>query len=132
MKKKAIKTVAISLISIIICVLVGLLIWHLTDRGTIKANGEIIELSAEQTQQFRQVLKRDRVESSSGGFGRFTSYGCGFSEDFSICIGGLTYCFGQDDCPSIYVAELDYYYCTSKDNHKEIHRLLNEMTADVG
>lgn len=126
MKKKT-KIVAISVTGAVLCALAAVLVWQLTACGTIQADGKAVNLSLEETQAFRQALKRDPEESSSGGFGCFTSYGCGFSEDYAIRIGGLTYCFGQDDCPSVYISELDYYYCTSDENHAELHRLLNEV-----
>ena len=128
MNKKIIKIAAISLACVTLCVLAILLVCHLTDCGTVRIDGQSIELSSEETSHFRKALKRDAKASSSGGFGLYTSYGCGFSENFSIRIGGLTYCFGKDSCPSVYVVELDYYYSTSNENHEEIHRLLAEIS----
>lgn len=98
MKKKAI-IAAVSTMAVILCALSAVLVWQLTACGTVCVDGKRVELSPDETRQFRQALKRDAEQSSGGGFGRFTSYGCGFSEDFSIRIGGLTYCFGQDGCP---------------------------------
>ena len=114
-------------VGVIVCTLAALLVWQSTACGTVQADGETVHLSLEETQAFRRVLKRDGEQSAAGGFGSFTSYGCGFSEEFSIYIGGLTYCFGQDDCPSVYIKELDFYYCTSKENHETLHKLLAEM-----
>ena len=124
--KKTMKIIVFSVVGVILCALVAVLIWQCTACGTVYVQGKATELSLEETRQFRQALKRDSENSSSGGFGRFTSYSCGFSEDYAIRIGGLTYCLGQDDCPSVYVAEWDYYYCVSDENHAELHRLLNE------
>ena len=124
--KKTTKMIVISVVGVILCALLAVLVWQCTARGTVYAYGETAILSLEETRQFRQVLKRNAENSGSGGFGRFTSYGCGFSEEYAIRIGGLTYCFGQDDCPSVYIAELDYYYCISDENHAELHRLLSE------
>lgn len=126
MKKRTKIAIAV-VVGVIVCTLAALLVWQLTACGTVQADGETVHLSLEETQAFRRVLKRDSEQSAGGGFGRFTSYGCGFSEDFSIRIGGLTYCFGQDDCPSVYIEELDFYYCTSKENHEALHKLLAEV-----
>lgn len=128
MNKKTIKVVAILLACVALCVLAILLVWYLTDCGTVRIDGQSIALSSEEMVHFRKSMKRDAKASSTGGFGFYTSYGCGFSEDFSIRMGGLAYCFGKDSCPSIYVVELDYYYSTSNENHEEIHRLLTEIS----
>ena len=126
MKKKAIIAV-VSTIAVFFCAVAAVLVWQLTACGTVCVDGERVELSPEETQAYRRVLRRDAEQSSGGGFGCFTSYGCGFSDDFSIRIGGLTYCFGQDGCPSVYIMELDYYYCTSAKNHEALHKLLAEI-----
>lgn len=125
--KKGTKIAIIAAVGVLLCALAAVLVWQLTACGTVQADGKTVNLSLEETQAFRRALKRDGEQSASGGFGCFTGYGCGFSEDFSIRIGGLTYCFGQDDCPSVYVQELDYYYCTSKENHETLHKLLAEV-----
>ena len=123
MRKKIIVTVVLLFMG----GLVALSAWRLTDRATVYVDGKSTALSAEDSWRFRKALKKD-FKDSTGGFGCFTNYGCGFSEDFSIHMGGLTYCFGQDDCSSIYVSELDYYYAVSDENHEEIHRLVAEVT----
>ncbi len=125
MKRKALIVAVLALA----CGFAAVLVWRLTDCATVYMDGETTKLSFTDSWRFRKVLARDPEKSVGGGFGCFTNYGCGFSEDFSIRMGGLTYCFGQDGCESIYVSELDFYYAVSEENHEEIHRLLDEVVG---
>ena len=54
----------------------------------------------------------------------FIEYGCGFSEDYAVKIGSLTYCIGQDDCGTVYIPELNFYYQMFYENWNALQELL--------
>lgn len=53
-------------------------------------------------------------------------YGCPFSEDYAVRIGGLTYCVAQDDCNSVYIKELNFYYVVSNEQHDTLDEILRD------
>ena len=118
------RTIHISIvIGILLCLVAVLLIWNLTDCATLRVGGKTAELSFSDTWQLRSLLI---VEEHS-----LAGYGCGFSESRSIQIGGLTYCLAQDDCNSVYIKELDFYYTIPEACHKILDRLILEYTNDI-
>lgn len=119
MKKKHIGII----IAILLCLVAGLLIWSLTDRATLRVEGKTVELSLSDTWQLRSLLIMKETE--------FTTYGCGFSEKRSIRIGGLTYCLAQDDCNTVYIKELDFYYIIPEASHKILDRLVSEYAEEI-
>lgn len=113
------------MVGIIFCSFLVLLVWNLTDCGTLRIGDKCIELSAEDTWRFRKALmKRDK--SVLSGY----RYRCQYSTDYSIHIGGLTYCFAQDECPTIYIEELDFSYYISHEDYKAIYELLEENLSN--
>lgn len=110
-------------IGILLCLVAVLLIWSLTDCATLRAKGKTVELSFSDTWLFRSLLTMKETE--------FTTYGCGFSESRSIQIGGLTYCLAQDDCNTVYIKELDFYYTIPEANHKLLDKLVSEYTDAI-
>ena len=113
MKKKIIK-----IVSIILLFAVGLLlIWNLTDCATICVADKKFRLSFADSWNLRVLLSPEEY-----GFG---TYGCPFSEGYSIQMGGLTYCIAQDDCPSVYIPELNIYYSISRNDIKELHNIMS-------
>lgn len=97
-KKKVIKRI---LIAFAIAFAVFFL-WNLTDCASVTANGNTTEISFSDSWRLRCLLSLDKTN--------FHEYACGFWEDYSIKIGGLTYCLAQDDCNSVYIKELNFYY----------------------
>jgi len=114
MRKKHIKVVVI----ILLCLVAVLLIWNLTDCATLRVGGKTAELSFSDSWQLRSLLIMEKTD--------FIEYGCGFSENRSIKIGGLTYCLAKDDCNSVYIKELDFYYIIPEANHVKLDKLLSE------
>lgn len=114
MRKKYIKIVVITLL----CLAAVLLIWNLTDHATLCMGNRTTDLSFDDSWQLRQLLLMEKTD--------FSTYGCGFSEDYSVKIGGLTYCLAQDDCNTVYIKELDLYYKIYAENHIKLHELLSK------
>ena len=106
------------IVGIFLCLVAALLVWSLTDRATLRVGGKTAELSFSDTWQLRSLLTMKETE--------FTTYGCGFSERRSIKIGGLTYCLAEDDCNTVYIKELDFYYVIYEANHKKLDQLISE------
>ena len=105
-------------IGILLCLVAVLLIWNLTDCATLRVGGKTAELSFSDTWQLRSLLLMKETD--------FIEYGCGFSERRSIKIGGLTYCLAEDDCNSVYIMELDFYYSIPEANHVKLDKLISE------
>ena len=112
MKKKAKKIIGI----VILVVLAALLIWNLTDCGEVTVNGKTHALSFAESWQARSILLL-RSYNVAG-------FGCPVSKNYSIKIGGLTYCPATDDCEGIYILELDAYYDTSVTNMEKLHKFI--------
>ena len=112
MKKKL---VIVSVV-LLVCLFSALLIWNLTDCAALCVNGKETKISFSDSVQLRRLLIMKETD--------FIEYACGFSEDYSIKIGGLTYCLAQDDCNSVYIKELDFYYGIHESNHIKLHELL--------
>lgn len=112
MKKKIIIIFGVA----ILCILTILLILNLTDCATICVEGNSTELSVSDSFKIRSLLMIEKTD--------FIGYGCGFSTDRSIQVGGLTYCLSQDGCNSIYIPELNFYYTISKDNYTALEQIL--------
>ena len=112
--RKSIKIVII----VLLCLVALLLIWHLTDCATLRVGNEETNISFRDSWQLRWLLLMKKTD--------FQEYGCGFSEDYSIKMGGLTYCLAQDDCNTVYIKELNLYYEIFGRNHAWLHRLLWE------
>lgn len=112
MKKKALK------ITLLICgiLLVGLLAWSLTDRAVISVAGQTAEASFSDSWALRALLQMQKTD--------FTKYGCGFSPDYSVRIGVLTYCVAKDDCNSIWIKELNLYYTVQREKHANLKEKL--------
>lgn len=108
------------IVGIFLCLVAALLVWSLTDRATLRVGGKTAELSFSDTWQLRSLLTMKETD--------FITYGCGFSERRSIKIGGLTYCLAEDDCNSVYIKELDFYYIIPEVNHKKLDQLISEYT----
>ena len=106
MKKKIVLIVLAS-------VLAALLIWNLT--APAQFHGQ--EFSFVDSWRIRALLI---VKSTD-----FIEYGCGYSGDYAIKIGGLTYCLGQDDCGTVYIPELNFYY-EMMGSREELHELLQK------
>ena len=101
---------------IIRCLIALLLIWNLTDGATLRVGNKTADISFGDSLQLRWLLLMQKTN--------FFEYGCGFSESYSIQIGGLTYCLAQDDCNAVYIKELDFYYVIYEGNHEKLHELL--------
>lgn len=114
MKKKLVKTVVIVLIGIIALQLV----WSLTDCAVYCAGGKTGEISFVDSLRLRSLLVMKETQ--------FYEYACGFSPAYSIKIGGFTYCLAQDDCNTVYILELDFYYTIFEQNHVQLHELLSK------
>ena len=114
MRKKHIKVVYFILLFLVAV----LLIWNLTDCATLRVGGKTAELSFIDSWQLRSLLTMKKTD--------FIEYGCGFSENRSIKIGGFTYCLAEDDCNSVYIKELDFYYIIPEANHVQLDKLLSE------
>ncbi len=101
---------------VLVCIFAVLLIWNLLDRA--ECNGK--ELSYSDSWRIRILLTIKETD--------FIEYGCGFSEDYAVKIGGLTYCLGQDDCNTVYIPELNFYYEIFRENSMELQELLEKYT----
>ena len=97
----------------ILCALAALLIWNLAAPAQFHDQ----EFSFADSWHIRTLLM---VKSTD-----FIEYGCGFSEDHAVKIGGLTYCLGQDDCGTVYIPELNFYY-EMMGSREELHELLQK------
>ena len=105
MKKKVI-------LSVLVCVFVAVLIWNLA--APAKFNGKALSFADSwRIRTFLTVKDTDFIE-----------YGCGYSEDYAVKIGGLTYCLGQDDCGTVYIPELNFYYGIFLENWDALQQLL--------
>ncbi len=114
MRRKYIKVVVI----IILCLVAVLFIWNLTDGVTLRIGNKTADISFGDRLQLRWLLLMKETQ--------FHEYACGFSESYSIQLGGLTYCLAQDDCNTVYIKELDFYYVIYKGNHVKLHELLSK------
>ncbi len=103
-------------VAVLACVVAFLLVWSLTDRATAYADGQTAEISFVDSLRLRRLLSIRKTE---------VSLRCGFSEELSVEMGGLTYYLAQDDCESVYVKELRLYYSISAKNHKKLHELIS-------
>lgn len=83
---------------VLVCLVAALLIWNLVAPAEFQG----AQLSFADSWRIRSLLT---VKSTD-----FIEYGCGYSEDYAIKVGGLTYCLGQDDCGTVYIPELNFYY----------------------
>ena len=83
---------------ILACLVAALLVWNLV--APAQFQGEALSFS--DSWRIRTLLMIKTTD--------FIEYGCGFSEDYAIKIGSLTYCIGQDDCGTVYIPELNFYY----------------------
>ena len=98
---------------VLLCILAALLIWNLTAPAQFRGQ----EFSFADSWRIRTLLM---VKSTD-----FIEYGCGYSGDYAIKIGGLTYCLGQDDCGTVYIPELNFYY-EMMGSGEELHELLQK------
>lgn len=98
---------------VLACIFAAFLIWNLT--APAQFQGE--KLSFADSWRIRTLLMVKDTD--------FIEYGCGFSEDYAVRIGGLTYCIGQDDCGTVYIPELNFYY-EMMGNDKHLHELLQK------
>ncbi len=98
--------------------LIGFSIWHFTDSATINEGGKAVDVSFADSWQLRSSL----LLHSTGGY----EYRCGFAPDYSVEMGGLTYCLAKDDCGAVYISELDLYYEISHENHARLDAVLNK------
>ena len=99
---------------VIVCIIVFLLIWNLT----APAEFEDKELSFVDSWRIRTLLMIKTTD--------FIEYGCGYSQDYSVKIGGLTYCLAEDDCNTIYIPELNFYYEIFAENDEQLHEILKK------
>ena len=106
MKKRVILIVLASMIT-------ALLIWNLT--APAQFQGE--KMSFADSWRIRTLLMVKDTD--------FIEYGCGFSEDYAVKIGALTYCLAQDDCNTVYIPELNLYY-EILGNIAHLHELLQK------
>ena len=97
---------------VLLCVFAALLIWNLA----VPAEFQGTQFSFEDSWRVRTLLIIKGTD--------FIEYGCGFSEDYAIKIGGLTYCIGQDDCGTVYIPELNLYYELFHENWVALRELL--------
>ena len=114
MKKK----ITITLVTLLVCLLTVLLIWNLTDCATLHIGGKTAKLPFSDSWQIRSLLIMEKTD--------FIELACGFSENCSIEIGGLTYCLAEDSCNSVYIKELDFYYTIPEENHVKLDKFLSE------
>lgn len=105
MKKKTV-------VIVILCVLAALVIWNLVAPAVFQGG----TLSFADSWRVRTLLMVKNTD--------FIEYGCGFSEDYAVKIGGLTYCIGQDDCGTVYIPELNFYYQLFHENWDALQQLL--------
>lgn len=114
MKKKRTKV----LVTILLCFVAAMLIWNLIDSATLRIGNQTENISFIDRLQIRWLLLMKETD--------FYEYGCDFSEDYAIEINGLTYCLAQDDCDTVYIKELDFYYVIFKGNHARLHEILSK------
>lgn len=112
MKRKT----AMILMALCICVLAAFLAWNLTDTATARAFDKTEEISFTDSWALRKALLIRETD--------LVGYGCPFSEEYSVTLGGLTFCLAGDGCDSIYIKELDFYYSISNEQHKDLHEIL--------
>lgn len=105
----------------LIVVLLGFSVWHFTDSATFNANGKAVDIGFSDSWQLRTSL----AINNAAGY----EYRCGFSPDYSVEMGGLTYCLAQDDCGSVYVKELDLYYEISSERHARLTATLDKYLS---
>ena len=98
---------------VLACILTALLIWNLVTPASFHGK----TLSFADSWRIRTLLMVKDTD--------FIEYGCGYSGDYAIKIGGLTYCIGQDDCGTVYIPELNFYYEILGD-FKQLHELLQK------
>ena len=108
---------------LLVCILAMLLIWNLTDHATVCVGGRTVEVSISESWQLRTLLLMKETD--------FVVFGCPFSADFSIRMDGLTYCIAQDDCETVYIPELGFYYKTHKDNHRQLREIMLDYSGKV-
>lgn len=106
-KRKNILLVLVSLVAV-------LLIWNLT--APAQFQGEALSFS--DSWRIRTLLMIKTTD--------FIEYGCGFSEDYAVKIGGLTYCLAEDDCNTIYIPELNFYYEIFAENDEQLHEIVKK------
>ena len=94
------------------CLVAILLIWNLTAPAEYKDK----ELSFVDSWRIRTLLMIKTTD--------FIEYGCGYSEAYSVKIGGLTYHLAQDDCNTVYIPELNFYYETFAKSNEQLRELL--------
>ena len=97
---------------VLVCLVAVLLIWNLA--APAQFHGK--ELSFVDSWRIRTLLMIKTTD--------FIEYGCGYSEAYSVKIGGLTYCFAEDDCNTIYIPELNFYYEIFAENDEQLHEIL--------
>lgn len=112
MKKKTAKTFALLLLAF----LALLLIWNLTDCATVYIGEQKADLSFSESWKIRSLLSAKKYE--------FIQYGCPFSENYSVKVGGLTYCIATDDCNTIFIRELNIYYTISPNNKIDLENMM--------
>ena len=118
MKKKYLKPA----IMILLCAVALALLWNLSDRGTLQAKGQRTELSFIDSWRLRFSLMSKQTEKPA--------HECGFGQDYSVEMGGLTYCFAQDDCSTVYIPELDLTYTIADHKHNTLHRVLSKYEPE--
>ena len=97
---------------VLACIMAALLIWNLT--APAQFHGK--KLTFSDSWRMRTLLMVKDTD--------FIEYACGFSEDYAVKIGGLTYCLGQDDCGTVYIPELNFYYQLFHENGVALQELL--------
>lgn len=106
------KRVAKILLLIFGIILAGLLIWNLTDCAIVSIDGQTAKVSFADSWKLRTALIPKEIH--------FDGAGCPFYTDYSVRVGGLTYCIATDDCETIWIKELNIYYSVSKERHTEL------------
>lgn len=119
MKKDFIKIAAIAIIALALI----LVIWNLTDCASLNAGGKTAHLNFADSWRLRLSLLIDSTDSPD--------HSCGFTEQYSVQLGGLTYYLAQDECTSIYIPELDFCYSVSEKNHEALHTLLSKYEPPI-
>lgn len=104
MKKRVVKI----LLLVFGVILAGLLIWNLTDRATVSIDGQTAEISFADSWKLRTALIPKEIH--------FDGAGCPFYTDYSVRVGGLTYCIATDGCEAIWIKELNLYYSVLREN----------------
>lgn len=99
---------------VLMCLAAVLLIWNLIAPAQFRGK----EISFSDSWRIRTLLMIKTTD--------FIEYGCGYSEDYSVKIGGLTYCLAEDDCNTIYIPELNFYYEIFAENDEQLHKILKK------